>query len=548
MLHYLVYTLVRSEAARAVHRVMKTPLRWKRLYILWLSLGFVAAFVLLARILLAHSPILDFGDEESCKDADRKDHSPRNEHYADSVLCPDPYLISAGSSESWSTFRAALDKYKSFHKRKLMELKRSPSKVKVRTLTWACSQSKCSGMGDQLFRMQFFLLLAIMSDRLFTVYWDQGLQRSTKYLLPNEIDWSYFNQSKGMCTDDESLMNSHTCLKTTFDATSMWGFGWNKKEFTRFGEMLFGSEEHITVTGRVIAQGVMFVGKNHILDPGDKIQEGFENLGIVDILGRDHTAHNDTVKCGHKSPWYSLLRHLGFHRLMEIPEMNNGQVLATEPWLQVSHVLLCYLFKFPQSLVKEVDKISRSMGIENNKYLAVHLRTGFKGMPHEESFATRWYFRNYKMFDETYIWDGIMEYSFNLATTKIGADSVVYLSTDTDVAKERFLKKYGHRLKVTNLTKIHPIYSRSRCEGQRSYMDNDQNLSVYNDPYVSMWIDFFLLGRSHIMVHSDSAFSENACFLRPISHLNHIWFMHDRSKNCIASYVGSNSTCIIHYA
>ena len=527
------------------------------MYVLWLSLAFIASFVVLSRLLLAHSPILDIGDKHSCEDANRKVRSQNTINFmkignGESVQCPDPYLFSAKigaqTSESWSIFRKALISYKTFHKKKLKELKKSTSGEKVRTLTWACTQSKCSGMGDQLYRIQFFVLLAMMSDRVFTVYWDEGLLRSAKYLLPNEIDWSYFNHSKGMCTDDESVMSTHQCSKTTFDATSMWGFGWNKDEFNNFAEILFGSEEHITVTGRVIAQGVMFVGKSSVLNTGERIQTGFEKLGIADILGRDPAALNDSVRCGHKSPWYNLLHTFGVNRIMDIPEMNNGQVLATEAWLQVSHVLLCYLFKFPKILVEEVNKIAKSMEIHDKKYLAVHLRTGFKGMPHEESFATRWYFRNYKVFDEAYIWDGILDYSFDLAKRINGPDSIVYLSTDTDVAKERYQKKYGSQLKVTNLTEIHPIYSRSKCEGQASSGADDNNaLSVYSDPYVSMWVDFFLLGRAETMVHGDSAFSENACFLRPISHLNHVWFMHDYSKNCIASYVGSNSTCIIQY-
>ena len=533
----------------------------KRLYVLWFSLTFVAAFVVLSRLLLAHSPILDLGNKQSCNAAEttRKARSQSGISFTlrkgegDSVSCPDPYLLSqirTGTSESWSTFRKALERYKIFHKQKLKKLNESSNdKTKVRTLTWACSQSKCSGMGDQLFRIQFFLLLAIMSDRVFTVHWDEGLLRSAKYLLPNEIDWSYFNQSKGMCTDDESVMSTPRCSKTTFDATSIWGFGWNKKEFNSFGDAIFGPEEHVTVTGRVIAQGVMFVGKDSILDPGYEIRAGFERLGITDILGREVFSFNDSVQCGHKSPWYHLLRKFGVHHVMEIPEMNNGKVIATEPWLQVSHVLLCYLFKFPKILVNEVNKLTTSMGLHEKRYLAVHLRTGFKGMPHEESFATRWYFRNYKMFDETYIWDGILAYSFDLATKMIGPDSIVYLSTDTDVAKKRFQRKYGHRLKVSNLTEIHPIYSRSKCEGESSSTENNKKSlpSVYSDPYVSMWIDFFLLGRADVMVHGDSAFSENACFLRPISHLNHVWFMHDYSKNCIASYIGSNSTCIVQY-
>ena len=531
--------------------------RWKRLYVLWLSLMFLLAFVILSKLLLAHSPILDFGDKQSCGEPTSLEGGARKARssltvrkFQSSVSCPDPYLLADArteSSENWSTFRKALESYKVFHKEKLEQLKEESThkaEGKVRTLTWACSQAKCSGMGDQMFRIQFWLLLAMMSDRVFIVHWDEALQRSAKYLMPNEIDWSYFNQSKGMCSDDESVMDMRSCSKTRFDATSIWGFGWTKDEFNKFGDLLFSSEEHITVTGRVIAQGVMFVGKDSVLDPGDKIRKGFEKLGIADILhGREP---RDPVRCGHKSPWYDTLHTLGAHHFMEIPEMNNGEVFATEPWLQVSHVLLCYLFKFPEILVTEVDKISRSMGIHNNKYLAVHLRTGFKGMAHEESFATRWYFRNYKMFDEIYIWDGILEYSFNLATKKLGADSVVYLSTDTHVAKVRYMEKYGHRLKVTNLTEIHPIYSRSRCEGQDS-SKKDQVPSVYGDPHVTMWIDFFLLGRAHIMVHGDSAFSENACFLRPISHLNHVWFMHDKEKNCIASYLGSNSSCIVQY-
>ena len=513
----------------------------------------MVVFVLLSRLLLAHSPILDIGSaEQKCHGGKLVATRPAvrsTRHYiGGGVSCPDPYLLSETTTpaESWSRFRAALKTYKTFHKKKLQQLKNGG---KVRTLTWACSQAKCSGLGDQLFRIQFFLVLAVMSERVFTVHWDEALQRSAKYLLPNEIDWSYFNETKDMCTDDESVMKSPMCSQTTFDATSIWGFGWNKEEFNSFGERLFGADERITVTGRVIAQGVMYVGKESVLDPGSKIRKGFDRLGIAHILGKDDIAQMDAVRCQHKSPWYHLLRMFGLHHFMEIPEMNNGEVLATEPWLQVSHVLLCYLFKFPKNLVQEVNKLSTKMGLDEGAYVGVHLRTGFKGMPHEESFATRWYFRNYKMFGDEYIWDGVMAYSFELATRKLGANSTVYLSTDTDLAKERYLKMYKGRLKVTNLTEIHPIYSRNKCEGQTGTpsTEDGRGTSIYRDPHASMWIDFFLLGRAHIMVHGDSAFSENACFLKPIAHHNHVWYMHDYSKNCIASYVGSNSTCIVKY-
>ena len=262
--------------------------RWRRLYVLWLSLAFLLSFFILSKLLLAHSPILDLGDDkQSCEptathsdiQARSADTAPTIRKFRSSESCPDPYLLAdprtkiKGSAKSWTTFRKALKLYKDFHRDKLKQLKQESSRgaqVKIRTLTWSCSQAKCSGMGDQLFRIQFWLLLAMMSDRMFIVHWDEALQRSAKYLIPNEIDWSYFNQSIGMCSDEDSVMDLHSCVRTRFDSTSIWGFGWTKGEFDQFGDLLFSSEPHITVTGRIIAQGVMFVGKDSVLNPGDR--------------------------------------------------------------------------------------------------------------------------------------------------------------------------------------------------------------------------------------------------------------------------------------
>lgn len=164
----------------------------------------------------------------------------------------------------WKTFQKVLSDYKSFHKAKLAELKASKDGGSVRTMTWACSQSKCSGLGDQLFRIQYFLLLSMMSDRLFTIRWDKKLRKSAKYLLPNEIEWDYYDESKGMCDD------SGMCRHKIYDATSLWGFGWTKDEFVHFGRVLFSSTQHITVTGQVLAYN-MYIGNLSMLDPGPMI-------------------------------------------------------------------------------------------------------------------------------------------------------------------------------------------------------------------------------------------------------------------------------------
>ena len=524
--------------------------------IIFFTICLIVGLFLVSPLLLSRAPILEITDapreeaddcaaENAAQDPAQinAEENINTEQFNSNsaVSCPNPGLVSdviSDTTEDWATFSKKLKSYKAFHAKKLQQLKNGDGSVK--TLTWACSQSKCTGLGDQLLRMQFFFLLAMMSDRIFTVYWDEGIKRSSKYLLPNEIDWSYFDQNKGMCSDDKAVFSGHNCAKITFDATSMWGFGWNSKEFADFGDVLFGSEQHITVTGWVKVY-TMYIGNDSIFDPGEKIKAGFENLGLWKLLTMDS---ENTVHCGHKHFWYHLLHKLGAHRIMEIPKISSGKVLASEPWLQVSHVIFCYMFKFPQVLVTEVDKVMKWLGINNKEYLALHLRTGFKGMPYEESAATRWIHRNWKMFDDESTWGYILDYSFNLALQRIGPNSIIYLSTDTDIAKERFVIKYHGRLKVMNTSATHSAFVRSKCEGQSENSPKSTDQFSPNDPYISMWIDFFLLARAHVVVHGESSFSLAACFLTPVAHLNQVWYMHDDSRNCIASYIGSNSTCI----
>ena len=520
----------------------------------WIGVIFVILFFLVSPLIMPHSPILDIQGKECTNSAkrdtreDKSNTNPREAFGDDSVPCIDATFPSEATNEGWSTFREALKRYSKFHKEKLNQLKYSHNGEGVKTLTWACSQAKCSGLGDQLYRIEYFFLLAMMSDRLFTIYWDDALERSAKYLIPNGIDWSFFDHNKGMCTDMDTVFTGRSCAKQTFSRSSMWGFGWTKNEFSHFGDVLFSQEQHITVTGDVTAY-IMFINKDFYMDPGEKIIAGFEKLGLNDILEED--TPNDTVSCGHDPLWFSILHKLGAHHLMEVPEISSGKLLVTEPWIQVSHVIFCYLFKFPQVLVSEVDTISRSLGIYNEKYIAVHLRTCFKGMPYEESYATRMIHKNWKCFDDERVWDGIMTHAFDLAETMLGPDAPVYLCTDTEVAKQRFQRIYGSRVKIANLTLEHSAHSRSQCENQQENIGDEGTQktpevlpSIFKDPYVSMWIDFLILSKAQVMVHADSSFSINAAFVRPLSHFNQSWVLHDNDRNCIASYMAGKTTCI----
>ena len=108
------------------------------------------------------------------------------------------------------TFISVLENYKHFHRTQLQKLKNMSARLdatgtrdlaveEVRTLTWSCDHpGTCSGVGDQLYRIQFAFLLAVVSDRVFTIYWNEENAKTMQYLKPNEIDWRFYDERLGM--------------------------------------------------------------------------------------------------------------------------------------------------------------------------------------------------------------------------------------------------------------------------------------------------------------------------------------------------------------
>lgn len=427
------------------------------------------------------------------------------------------------NDEDWKIFSNALERYKIFHREKLERLKSSPDGGAVKTLTWACSQAKCSGLGDQLFRLQYFLLLAMMSDRVFTIYWDEYLKRKTADLLPNDIDWTYFNRSKGMCADDKQ-----SCSHSVFDVTSFWGFGWTANEFINFGKALFSSEQHITVTGQSVGY-VMYAGNKSILDPGPLISDGMKKLGVQQVLSKQF---NDTVDCGHDPLWYASFHKLGVHKIMEIPKISGGQIHATSPWIFLSHALFTSLFQFSHGIIAQVRNNQKSINIYNKNYLALHLRTGFLGEEDQEKYVTRFLHSGWKLFYHEKEWDCLIRHAIHLRDQMLGHNAVIYLSTDSHFVKDKVRSSYNDKnIIFSSLTGTHTRFSHSRCQ------TNDQGHSA-------LWNDFIMLADAKVIIHPDSSFSVNAGFLKPIPHQLHSWVMFDKNRDCLASYMAGNVSCI----
>ena len=420
--------------------------------------------------------------------------------------------INHSSAPAWTKFKAALDAYSHFHKRGIEKLQGGQSSA-VRTLTWACSQNNCAGLGDQLIRLQLFFLLAVISDRVFTVYWDDNLKESTKYLGHNEIDWRFFDKNQGMCSDANMA-----CSDKIYTMKSAFGFSWNKEEVVQFGNDLFGPTQHITVTGLVYAS-LTFLTEDW-LKSLSAINSGLEKIGINEIVSFEDEA---AFTAGHRNLWYSLL-----HRIVEVPEVNNGRIKVTTPLLFLGHTIFCYLFKISKRVSEEAAQMTTAMGIQPQQYVSVHLRTGFKGTVYEESIATRWLHRNWKIFDDEEVWACIMDYSLSIADHRIGAGSPVYLSTDSDLARKWAVNKYSPRLRTSEGMATHSAHSKTTC-------DNAQT---------SLWTDLFILSNAHTMVHGVSSFATIATLLFPTELGRQPLIMYDGEQGCIASHVGKSVSCI----
>ena len=427
----------------------------------------------------------------------------------------------------WRVFQENLARYKAFHKKKLSEIKSSKDGGSVRTLTWSCSQVRCGGMGDQLFRIQYFLLLAMMSDRLFLVHWDEKMRQSSKYFLPGEIDWTYYDEQKGICG-----LGGNCDVHKIYDCTSNWGFGWTKSEYIQFSQVLFGTTQHVAVTGQVLVFN-MYIGNRSIVDTGPLITQGMKKLGALQIFTNNE---NDTVYCKYEPLWYNWMLRFGIHKLSEIPEVNSGHIQASESWLYFSHYTFSYLFRFPEDLVKIAEDYQKQLGLHGKDYLSLHLRTGFMGTPEQERYITRYINSGWKFFYHKWEWHCFIEHAIKIRNEVLGQDKYIYVSTDSDIVRVMVDTQYaGQKIVYGNFGLVHSANQKS-CGEYKGV--------PIMEGYLATWVDFYLMGRAKFMVHSYSSFAVNAAFLKPVPHKFHAWMLWNEEMGCLASHTPGKSTCI----
>ena len=466
------------------------------------------------------------------------------EHLNTNTILPDQELSSNicsetvdnpyKESEGWQKFTSILDQYKHFHKKQLQILRSSDSAdTKVRTLTFSCQEDYCSGMGDQFNRLEFVLLLAVISKRVFRIEWDEGLTRKNRYLLPNMINWklSANESSRAGGKQDEQCT-------VTFGRTSVVWQGWKRKDWGNFERVLFGTKPNVVVSGEVSMNTYIWFATDNstcTIREGSLIQKEFDHIGLSDIFAE---GGENRVLLYTPNPWKNLFQTFRLDQLLEIPDKHHAEI--SKSWFYLSHHILHYLFKFHPVLIAQVNRIQKSLGLYNEAYLAVHLRTGYAGSPSQEKAISRWMNKNSKMYIDEKSWKVVLRHSLTLAAENLGPSPLVYLATDSNKALEFAISMYGDRIRTSNLT-IQPHSSQS-TPNSGSYCGSEVDS---DDRHLSFWVDFFMLGRAYVMVHGLSSFAMSAGWLCPVPLDRHSWVLYSNTKHCMASHVVNNVTCLL---
>ena len=156
--------------------------------------------------------------------------------------------------------------------------------------------------------------------------------------------------------------------------------------------------------------------------------------------------------------------------------------------------ILRYLFTFSPQVISAVDSIQESLGIRGQRYVGAHLRTGFIGSNQEESVAK--IHEDKKIFRKPADWLETFKCSVKLADENVGLSAFVYLASDSDEVKRLATEQFPTRIITANLTLQHSAF-------------NEDNAPVHHyaiDGFMSTWVDFLLLARSHVLVRAKSGF------------------------------------------
>ena len=164
-----------------------------------------------------------------------------------------------------------------------------------------------------------------------------------------------------------------------------------------------------------------------------------------------------------------------------------------------------YLFGFTSDVLHEVNKARFLLGLDTQKYVAVHIRTGFVGSYLEQSDSAN----TMKCIRKKEQWEQMLRCAASVANTSTGSNSSIFLATDSKLVKDLATKISGVRYRTLDVVLTHV---------DRMNKNSGPN-EAESKGLLSVWVDYLLLAQSYIRVRAGSDWIRGSGFDLGSGHL-----------------------------
>ena len=382
------------------------------------------------------------------------------------VYCQDrPQSYQRELGQRYTKFLEVLAVYTDFHTHERQ-------RESARRLVWVCDvRSHCGGLADRIKGITHALVLAMLSRRVLLLDWHGREFGEQTYLESNLIDWRLTEEERKKVYPGEDYNDDYEQDK--LDSRS--------------------NED--------IADSVAFI---HILSV-------LGGLG-VDMSAEDLRISLDAIEG--RWTWILLASN------MEPSSLVNTTKTASLEWIQqgmaglglntltpdeidaLVGLVFRYLFRFSGEVPGEVEGARRVLGLQDQPYVGVHVRTGFAGSVDQESV------NHPKLYRESWQWEDTLSCGFRHATEHLGSDALVFVATDSNLVKNKTLDvgRYRGRVRSLESSLVH-LDLLEKAPHEAGETEREGVLSV--------WVEMVLLAESHSIVMGESGFAflaQSLCF------------------------------------
>ena len=359
--------------------------------------------------------------------------------------------FSVVGDESFETLGVMLLLYQQDHAAQREQLAAGKAST-IKTLTWYCI-SDCAGIGDRVRGMYQAFLLALAMNRTFFIHQSDEIQ-STMFMEPNAIDWTPIKP----CTvlrKDETL--EHFGQQSTM-------------------QKMFGIENDFVLELNRLndIQSVFLSGKRML-------------LSLLRSLNQFTHAYDPAL-----------------HRLLQyILESRNG--IALHYMLSTIHN---FLFRNQQQVENLTNAALKKLRLQSHRFVAVHIRTGFKNSFLGEIQLKRKFFEGVRFARTEDSWRQMIECGIEIADREFGKNSTLLIASDDQEPKDWAATEYTSRVTMLDIKPVHVDLRTTKLLGMGS--------GGSSDAYLDTWMELSVMSRAAAIVSIHSGFTEVASHMGSI--------------------------------